>query len=100
MVCCFGHNECLADGAEMGSMMRTMMGTVGKTAGGGAQSRAHDIMKMVSSFMGGTDEESELMKLDELQRKVKKEMRKDYQAERDRNGKRDQLRQKLEARKK
>ena len=87
------------DGANMGDMMKCMMEGMGKSAGG-AQNGAPDIMKMVSSLMGGSEEESELMDLDELQRKVKKEMRKEYQAERDRNGKRDQLKQRLEARKK
>ena len=85
-------------GANMGDMMKSMMESMGKS-GGGAQNGAPDIMKMVSSLMGGSEEESELMDLDELQRKVKKEMRKEYQAERDRNGKRDQLKQRLEARK-
>ena len=87
------------DGANMGDMMKCMMEGMGKSAGG-AQSGAPDIMKMVSSLMGGSEEDSELMDLDELQRKVKKEMRKEYQADRDRNGKRDQLKQRLEARKK
>lgn len=86
------------NGADMSSMMKAMMETMGKS-GGGAQNGAPDIMKMVSSLMGGSEEESELMDLDELQRKVKKEMRKEYQAERDKNSKRDQLKQRLEARK-
>lgn len=86
------------DSAKMGDMMKEVMKGMGKT-GRGDKKGAPDIMGMVSSLIGDSGDD-DMLDLDELQRRVKREMRKEYQAGRDGAGKREQLRQRLEARKK
>lgn len=87
------------DSAKMRDVMKDVMKGMDKT-GKGNPKGTPDIMSMVSSFMGASGDEDEMVDFEELQRKVKREMRKEYRAGRDGADKREQLRQRLEARKK